>query len=113
ATNPYSLLTRDERPKPKPKKPDHVWSDAKMDALIQAAERLAAQPESRYDYSPLLRVALATGLRLGELLGLQWQDIDLHEGALQVRRQWTRMGEYAPTKSDAGVRRVPLDRKGV
>ena len=25
-----------------------------------------------------------------------------------MRRQWTRLGEYAPTKSNAGVRRVPL-----
>jgi integrase len=107
ATNPYSVLTRDDRPRPKPKAPDHVWSDDEMDALIEASERLAKLPQARYDYTPLLRLALYTGLRLGELLGLQWQDIDLHEGELHVRRQWTRMGEYAPTKSNAGVRRVP------
>ena len=42
------------------------------------------------------------------MLGLHWRDIDLHEGVLRVRKQWTRAGEYGPTKSDAGVRRVPL-----
>jgi integrase len=42
------------------------------------------------------------------LLGLQSQDIDLHEGTLYVRRQWTRMGAYGPTKTPAGVRRLPL-----
>jgi integrase len=39
---------------------------------------------------------------------LQWQDVDLHEGVLYVRRQWTRMGVYGPTKTPAGVRRLPL-----
>jgi len=34
----------------------------------------------------LLTLALATGMRRGELLGLRWQDIDLEEGSLQVRR---------------------------
>ena len=108
ATNPCSVLTRDDRPQPKPKQPVHVWSDDEMDALIEASERLAKLPQARYDYSPVLRLALFTGLRLGELLGLQWKDIDLHEGELHVRRQWTRLGEYALTKSNAGVRRVPL-----
>ena len=106
--NPCSLLTRDERPRPKERTPDHVWSDAEMTALGEAAERLAGQPEARYDYAPLLKTALATGLRLGELLGLQWADIDLHAAELHVRRQWTRLSEYAPPKTHAAVRRVPL-----
>ena len=47
-------------------------------------------------------------MRLGELLGLQWQDVDLHDGVLQVRRQYTRLGEYAPPKTKAALRRIPL-----
>lgn len=73
-----------------------------------AADRLARKPEARYDYAPLLRTALYTGLRLGEVLGLTWAGIDLDEGALYVRRQWTRLGEYAPPKTSAALRRVPL-----
>jgi integrase len=34
-----------------------------------------------------LRQALATGLRRGELLGLQWGDIDLEERTVRVSRQ--------------------------
>ena len=108
ATNPCSLLTRDERPRRSEREQDHVWSDEEIAALIKAAERLARQPASRYDYAPLLRTALYTGLRLGELLGLQWQDLDLHEGVLHVRRQYTRLGEYAPPKTKAALRRIPL-----
>ena len=48
-----------------------------------------------------------TGPRQGELLGLQWRDFDLHDGVLYVRRQWTRAGEYGPTKTSA-IRRLPL-----
>src|SRR5207244_2495685 len=52
--------------------------------------------------------ALFTGLRQGELLGLQWQDVDLAESELRVERQWTRAGEYGPPKTPSSVRRVPL-----
>jgi hypothetical protein len=30
---------------------------------------------------------------------LQWGDVDLHEGVLYVRRQWTRSNEYGTTKN--------------
>jgi integrase len=108
AANPCALLTSDDRPRRRERCQDHVWSDGEIEALIRAAEELARQPASRYDYTPLLRAALFTGLRLGELLGLQWQDVDLHEGVLHVRRQYTRLGEYAPPKTKAAIRRVPL-----
>jgi integrase len=108
SVNPCSLFTRDDRPRPQERKPDHVWNDEEIGALVEAAERLARKPAARYDYAPLLKTALATGLRLGELLGLRWGDVDLHAGELHVRQQWTRLGEYAPPKTRAAVRRVPL-----
>ncbi len=39
----------------------------------------------------LFILALASGMRRGELLGLKWQDINLDRGVLQVRRALTRM----------------------
>lgn len=39
---------------------------------------------------PLVTVAAATGLRQGELLGLEWSDIDLDAGTLTVRRALAR-----------------------
>lgn len=39
----------------------------------------------------LFVLALATGMRRGELLGLKWQDVDLEQGVLHVRRALTRM----------------------
>ncbi len=39
----------------------------------------------------LFILALATGMRRGELLGLKWQDINFVQGVLQVQRALTRM----------------------
>lgn len=47
-------------------------------------------------------VALGCGLRLGEALGLQWADVDLDAGTLQVRRAVQRFG------GDAAARRPLL-----
>jgi integrase len=38
----------------------------------------------RTDFGPLVRVALLTGLRIGELLALRWSDVDLAAGVLRV-----------------------------
>jgi integrase len=52
-------------------------------------------------------VALSTGLRRGELLGLRWKDVDLLERAVSVRQQFVR-NEITTPKSRAGRRTVPL-----
>ena len=36
--------------------------------------------------APIVELALATGMRRGEILGLQWQDVDLDAGTLRVER---------------------------
>jgi integrase len=41
--------------------------------------------------APMVEVALATGLRQGELLGLSWQDVDLDAGRITVRRALQRV----------------------
>jgi integrase len=63
--------------------------------------------DPRSPSNPLLETAIRTGLRLGEL-GLQWRDIDLKQGVLYVRRQWTRDGTYSEPKTPAALRQVPL-----
>lgn len=64
-------------------------------------------------YRPLLATALYTGLRLSELLGLTWQDIDLPAGLIRVRHQLSRPHQDAPArrvrlKTQAAVRDIPL-----
>ena len=59
----------------------------------------------------LLLLELSTGLRRGEICALQWEDLDLKTGALQVERQVHRVrGELvvSPPKTKAGRRTVLL-----
>ncbi|WP_406739971.1 tyrosine-type recombinase/integrase [Streptomyces atratus] len=60
----------------------------------------------------LYELALRTGLRKGELLGLHWEDLDLDAGTAAIRRslQRTRTGGLTPlpTKTRASERRIAL-----
>jgi integrase len=57
-------------------------------------------------------VALALGLRQGEALGLQWDDLDLNRGVLEVRRALQRLPgvglAFVEPKSRAGRRTLAL-----
>lgn len=70
-------------------------------SIFTAAAALAKEPNAHADYTPFLRTAVYTGLRLGELLGLQWQDVNLDEGTIEVQRQFTKTGELAVPKTKA------------
>ncbi|MEV1065449.1 site-specific integrase [Streptomyces sp. NPDC050263] len=60
----------------------------------------------------LFELALHTGLRKGELLGLRWEDLDLDAGTAAIRRtlQRTNTGGLTtlPTKTRASERRIAL-----
>ena len=53
----------------------------------------------------LIIVAITTGMRRGELLGLHWQDIDLEQGTLQVRRSVNRIGKHGIVVSEPKTKR--------
>jgi integrase len=69
-----------------------------------------------HKWETLFMLALATGMRQGELLGLKWQDITFSTGTLQVRRILSRvMSERsvrefveADPKTEQSRRSIPL-----
>jgi len=67
-------------PRPTPTEPAY-WTPEQAVAFLEVARghRLYA----------LFYLALVTGMRRGELLGLQWPDVDLERGVLQIRRNLT------------------------
>jgi integrase len=61
-----------------------------VDSTDAAGDRLA----------PLYTLATDTGLRLGEVLGLRWADLDLDAGTLSVRRTMIGIRDGAPVFED-------------
>jgi len=78
----------------------------------QARQLLAAAAGDRFE--ALYVLALATGMRQGELLALKWRDVDLDTGSLQVRTTLQRSDHglvFAPPKTAFSRRRVALSKK--
>ena len=86
------------------RKPTTPWSSDQLKHFLAVAS------EHRW-YGAFLISALC-GLRRGEVLGLQWADVDFDEGVLHVRQQLQRLPEgglqLVDLKTDAGARDVPF-----
>ena len=104
------LLTRNPTavavpPKPKPTE-KRVLDENQIQTLLIAAQ--SEQPE----FLPLYQLAITTGMRLGELLGIGWNDLDWDKGTLTVNRQLQRVQDQGlvlqPPKTQAGRRTVKL-----
>lgn len=75
----------------------------------QVARLLDAMAGHRYE--PLWRTLLATGLRFGEAAALRWEDVDLEDRAIAVKRTLTRVpggSAFTPPKTARGRRIIPL-----
>ena len=84
--------------------------DPEFDFLdFEEAERLRGAGD--HDWKAMITVGLKTGLRLGELLGLRWMDVDLVAGRMVVRRAVAR-GQIGTPKSHRS-REVPLSVEAV
>ncbi|HSW09429.1 MAG TPA: site-specific integrase [Bacillota bacterium] len=79
----------------------------------EARQFLESSREDRFH--ALYVLAVSTGMRQGELLGLTWSDVDLDAGRLVVRRQlqWNRQAkQYELTETKTGrARSVSLTRQ--
>lgn len=89
-----------------PRQAPGFWDTATATRFLAAC---AASADPLY---PLYRLALVSGLRRGELLGLHWADVDLAKGCLYVRRNRTLAGtevvETTP-KTASSEAAVPVD----
>jgi len=59
-------------------------------------------------WRPFIVTAIFTGMRLSELRGLSWNDVDLDKGLIHVRQRATAWGKLGAPKSKAGKRDIPL-----
>lgn len=68
--------------------------------------------EHPYEHRQLQIYLLAvTGMRVGESMGLTWDDIDFANCQLSINKTWDIYNQngFAPTKNQQSVRTVPLD----
>lgn len=76
------------------------WTDAEASRFLTAV--------FGHRLYPLYALALATGMRMGELLDLAWEDVDLEGSVISVRRHTGRTGSGAGAATGRGARRVDL-----
>jgi integrase len=101
--DPVERLEHDERPRPQRRR-QRVLGRAEIERLFAACS-----PRDRL----MIATVLYTDLRISELLGLVWDDIDFAAGVIHVRAQLSRAHRGAPArrvapKTAASVRDVPL-----
>ena len=90
-------------PKSKPEEMKVLTAD-------QVTRFLVAAESSRY--KALYHLAITTGMRYGELIGLKWSDIDWDKGTIKIQRQLQyiphRGYEFNDPKTRSGTRTVLL-----
>lgn len=85
-----------------------LWTEEQLQAFLEGV--------AGHKYEAAWLLALTTGLRISELLGLQWQDIDLEGRTLDVVRTRVRQArrhEVSTPKTEAGRRTVSLPEQAV
>ncbi len=75
----------------------YIYSDDDVKRLLAAAEVLSSPRGLRgQTYTTLFGLLVATGMRLGEALGLDREDVDLRTGVLTIRRAKFGKTRYVP-----------------
>lgn len=100
-----SPVPRGQKAGGQPAKKVHALTKEQSDRLLKALEGTRARL--------FVYLALKTGMRRGELLGLKWDCVDLDQAVVHVRRNLVfadageTLNEYG--KTDAAIRDLPLD----
>ena len=98
--NPMDGLAPSEKPKQK---------NARRVAVLDAdAIGKLGQAGGSERWTAAIALAGFAGLRLGEIRGIRWSDVDLDAGTLTVSRSLLPDGTAKATKTQAGTRTVPL-----
>ena len=104
--NPISKVTS-----PKPARPDHPAL-----SLEEVKSLLRVIREKYTRYYTLILLALTTGLRESEILGLRWTDVDLSQKTIRVSHQIKGEGNkatFADVKTSSGKRTISLSDRDI
>lgn len=104
--NPISKVTS-----PKPVRPDHPAL-----SLDEVKSLLRVILEKYTRYYPLILLALTTGMRESEILGLMWADVDFLQRTIRVTHQIKGEGNkatFADVKTSSGKRTISLSDRDI
>ena len=95
---------------PKARKPKRrSYDDEQTKILLENLEKLSVE-ETKYKVAIILTVF--TGVRLGELMGLEWQDVDFKNGIISINRSsqyLSDMGVFTKTpKTESSIREIAI-----
>jgi len=95
---------------PKAKKPKRKYYDDEQCKFL--LEHLTELSEEQIKYKVAIILTIFTGVRLGELMGLEWQDVDFKTGILSVNRSSQYLadkGVFTKTpKTESSIRDVAI-----
>lgn len=80
-----------------------TWSRQEVKTFLESAEK----QDKHIPYF----IGIFTGMRRGEVLGLQWSDIDFQEGKIHIQRSLTRTKQgllFGPTKTAKSKRQISI-----
>jgi len=79
------------------RRPPYIYSDHEIEQLLDATAELPSQSGLRAQtYVALFGLIATTGLRLGEAVGLDRDDVDLNSGVLAIRRSKFGSSRFVP-----------------
>jgi integrase len=86
---------------------EDVLPEARFFTLEEVGKIIATAATAREPYKTMFMLLAMTGMRAGEVLGLQWQDIDCDRSLVNIRRSaWYGRTQTVKNKTSEGV--VPL-----
>ncbi len=101
----HNYTTLIDKPKVE-KKENKIFTDKEVELLYERAEM---EFESNPNILGMLVLGLYGGLRIGEMRGLQWKDIDFANHVLHVEKQYhCRLQKYTDTKTKDSVRHLGM-----
>lgn len=95
---------------PKAKKPKRrSYDDEQTKILLENLEKLSVE-DTKYKVAIILTIF--TGVRLGELMGLEWQDVDFRNGIISINRSsqyLSDMGVFTKVpKTESSIREIAI-----
>lgn len=97
-------------PKAERKKEKEIFTNIEILQIFKAIKHIKNHPGFRsttHDYHTMVLLLLTTGMRIGELLALQWQDIDFGKRLIHIHSTISHTEIHQP-KTATGDRLIPI-----